>query len=340
MIIQMHCLAPAGFRGPRSLLPVLIIGLTAGAAAPAAYGCATCGCTLSSDAALGYTTLTGWRLSLEYDYINQDELRSGTRSVNAVPAGEELEHDTLNRYVTAGINYAPNANWNYQLLVPYVIRSHSTYGDYDPTLPLPQLSTSHSSSIGDVRFLVNYQGFLPSREFGIQLGLKLPSGKYGTAIDFNGGPAAGTPVDASLQPGTGSTDVILGAYYHHPVSDNVELFASAQFQSAVRHHMDQPGNDYRPGNSTSGVVGVRYERDPRWVPQLQLNLLHKSPDQGALADVQNTAGNVLYVSPGITVQIVSRLHAFGFVQLPAYSNLYGYQLFPKYTFSVGLSYLP
>jgi hypothetical protein len=74
------------------------------------------------------------------------------------------------------------------------------------------------------------------------------------------------------------------------------------------------------------------------VPQVQVNLLHKSPDQGALADVQNSAGNVAYVSPGLTVAVLHKLHVYGFAQLPVYSNLYGYQLFPRYTVSVGASY--
>jgi hypothetical protein len=102
--------------------------------------------------------------------------------------------------------------------------------------------------------------------------------------------------------------------------------------------MDQPDNDYRPGNSTTVSLGLRYEGDPRWVPQLQLNLLRKSRDQGALADIQSTAGNVAYISPGITAKVLNQLHVFGFVQVPIYSNLYGYQLFPKYTVSVGASY--
>ena len=79
-------------------------------------------------------------------------------------------------------------------------------------------------------------------------------------------------------------------------------------------------------------------RNPAWVPQVQLNLLHKSPDQGALADVQNTAGSVAYLSPGLTGAHHDRLHLFGFVQVPLYSNLYGYQLFPRYTVSAGASY--
>lgn len=287
---------------------------------------------------MGYSADSGWRLGLEYDYIHQDQLRSGTQAVSGVPPGTELERETLNRYITASVSYTPSPDWNVTLFVPYVVRTHSTFGEYDPTQPLPQLSSSRSSSLGDVRLIGAWQGLLPTHNVGVQLGVKLPSGRYGTAVDFDAGPAAGTPLDASLQPGTGSTDVILGAYWYQAVSQDFDAFASTQFQSAVKHHMDQPGNDYRPGNATNVSFGLRYEAWPRLVPQLQVNLLHKSPDQGALADIQSTAGNVAYLSPGVTVQLLSRLHAFGFVQVPVYSNLYGYQLFPHYTVSVGLSY--
>jgi hypothetical protein len=102
--------------------------------------------------------------------------------------------------------------------------------------------------------------------------------------------------------------------------------------------MDQPGNDFRPGNSTTVSFGLRYEGNPRVVPQLQMNLLHKAPDEGALADVQNTAGSVAYVSPGITAQLSARFHVFAFAQLPVYSNLYGIQLFPRWTASAGVTY--
>jgi hypothetical protein len=69
-----------------------------------------------------------------------------------------------------------------------------------------------------------------------------------------------------------------------------------------------------------------------------VNLLHKSKDQGALADIQSTAGSVAYVSPGLTVGLSAKLHAFAFMQFPVYSNLYGYQLFPRYTASAGATY--
>jgi hypothetical protein len=300
--------------------------------------CATCGCTLNSDAAMGYSAISGWRLSVEYDYIHQNELRSGTRSGSAVPDGKELERETLNRYLTTGLSYAPNSDWSVNLLVPYVVRTHSTYGAFDSTQPLPELSSSRSSSLGDIKLIGSFQGILPTHNLGVQLGVKLPTGHFGTAVNFYGGPNAGQPLDASLQPGTGSTDVIMGAYYYQAISQNFDLFANGQFQSAVKHHVDQPGNDFRPGNSATLSVGLRYEGNPQWVPQVQVNLLHKSRDQGALADVQSTAGNVAYLSPGLTVMVFAKLHVFGFVQVPVYSNLYGYQLFPRYTVSAGTSY--
>ena len=315
-----------------------MVGLLAVLAPVPALACATCGCVLSADAAMGYTASAGWRLSLQYDYLNQDQLRSGTRAVTRVPDGNELEQDTLNRYLTVGLSYSPDSKWNFDLRVPYVVRTHTTFGEFDSAAPLPDPSGSRSSSLGDIKLVGSYQGFLPTHNLGLQLGVKLPTGRHGAAVSFASGPDAGAPLDASLQPGTGSTDVILGAYYYRAISQNFDVIVNGQFQSAVMHRQDQPGNDFRPGNATTVSVGLRYEANPQWVPQLQLNLLHKTADQGALADELNTAGTVAYLSPGLTAKVLNNLHVFGFVQVPVYSNLHGYQLFPRWTVSVGASY--
>ena len=222
--------------------------------------------------------------------------------------------------------------------MPYVIRTHSTYGEYNASEPLPPPSSSRSSSVGDIKLIGNYQGFLQTHNLGVQLGVKLPSGHYGTDVKFSDGPAAGAPLDASLQPGTGSTDILLGVYYYQYLSENLSAFANVQFQSAVAEKQNESGNDFRPGNSTTASLGARYEGNPRWVPQLQLNYTHKSLDQGALADSADTPGEVVYVSPGLIMQMFGTLHAYGFLQVPIYSDLVGYQVFPRYSFSVGVSY--
>ena len=82
---------------------------------------------------------------------------------------------------------------------------------------------------------------------------------------------------------------------------------------------------------------LRIEIHANWVPQLQINLQHKSADQGALADRTNSAGTVAYLSPGISATLGKNIQAYAFVQVPVYSQLSGYQLFPGWTGTVGLS---
>jgi hypothetical protein len=329
------------------------LGMLLAVGTDSVWACASCGCTLSSDAATGYSALPGLRLTLEYDYISQDQLRRGTST--ATPAevvnnptnpdqnGGEIEKQTINRYITAGLSYSPSANWNINLLIPYVVRSHTTYGvheqPYTPDQTAPdQISGARFSDLGDLKLILSWQGLLPTHNLGLQLGVKLPTGRYGTAVKFDSGPWAGQPLDASLQPGTGSTDIIAGAYYYQAISQNFDAFVNGQVQSAVAHKQNEPDNDFRPGNSQSLSFGLRYEAHPDWVPQLQVNLIHKSRDQGALADLPDSAGTVAYVSPGITLKAVGPLHVFGFVQVPVYSNLDGYQVFPRWTASAGLAY--
>ncbi len=85
-------------------------------------------------------------------------------------------------------------------------------------------------------------------------------------------------------------------------------------------------------------VGLRYEANPRFVPQLQLNISRKSHDQGALADTQDSAGTVAYISAGVTVSATPNTALYALVQLPIYSRLDGYQLFPHWTASAGISH--
>ncbi len=331
-----------------------LVALTFLSASPMqSWACATCGCTVNSDAAMGFSTASGWRVNLEYTYIDQDELRSGTGSATAAQVvdnpsnpslgGGEIERDTINRYLTLGISYRPNSSWNFNLLVPYVSRDHTTYGQlqqpYTPGDTAPdQISGAKIDSLGDVRLIASYQGLLPTHNLGLQLGVKLPTGSYGTTVNFYNGPNQGTPLDASLQAGTGSTDLITGAYYFQPVSQDFDAFATIQFQAALFHKLDQPGADYRPGNAATLSFGMRYEANPTWVPQLQVNVSRKSADQGALADRTDTAGTVAYLSPGITVSIRHSLQAYAVLQVPVYSDLDGYQLFPHWTMTMGLSH--
>ena len=333
-------------------------------ASTSAVACATCGCSLSTDAAMGYGSATGWRVSLQYDFINQDQLRSGTSPVSSAQVAQinngggsqEVEHQTINRYTTLGVSYAPNADWNFRVLVPYIDRTHTTYGNATTSMLTPSdISGASITGLGDIKLIAGFQGLLPDKNLGVQLGIKLPTGDYGGAnaagtgvvgrspAPFTTGPNSQVPspgnlVDTSLQPGNGSTDLIVGAYYHQALSLDVNGFVNGQFQASVTHLLDQQGQDYRPGNTSTVSFGARYEANPMLVPQLQVNISRKGADQGALADTTDTAGTVAYLSPGISVSVTRGISAFAFVQVPIWSHLSGYQLFPRWTATLGMSY--
>ena len=345
----------------------LLVTLLTSSTSFGAFACATCGCALSSDAAMGYSSGAGWSVSAQYDFINQNQLRSGTGTFSqsqlanlnyTTQLGQEVENQTINRYLTLGVGYAPNADWNFKLFVPYVDRTHTTHGsEAETSLPASNISGAQVSGIGDIKLITSFQGILPTHNLGVQLGVKLPTGNYGGQNNANGitqsknptlfstGPyaSAGQMLDTSLQAGNGSTDVILGGYYYQAISQNFDAFVNGQFQGSIAQKLNQIGSDYRPGDSANLSFGVRYEADPQLVPQLQVNVTHKAADQGtpgASADTTDTGGTVVYLSPGVSAPIDTKhsSHVYAFLQLPVYSKLDGYQLFPHWTASVGLTH--
>lgn len=302
-------------------------------AAPAAEACSSCGCTLNSDwSSQGYTTRSGFNLDLRYDYFDQDELRSGTHAVDrgtlGVPNEQEIQQDTLNRNVTLGLDWSPSRTFGINLQLPYFDRPHSTIAAGDT-----EVSSSHSRGLGDARIVARYQGFEADLGYGVQFGVKLPTG----SIDerFASGPQAGQPVDRGLQLGTGTTDLLVGAYAAGALGTDVYYFASALWQQPLASR-----DRFRPGAGANVTVGVRYTRPlpAGIVPQLQLNARIEARESGVNADVADSGATLAYLSPGVGFRISARLDGFAFVQLPVYQRVNGLQLEPRVLGSVGMRY--
>ncbi len=315
-----------------------------------ARACASCGCTLSAEWGSGqdnlnFSSIAGFKLDVRYDYVNQDQLRSGTHAISAADASQhlnrgdpqEVEEYTKNNYVTAGIDYVFNENWAVNLQLPYINRSHSTLGEESDGTTAGVGGgqyNSHTSDLGDIKLIGRYQGFSERHNLGVMVGIKLPTGsddKYGASTDST----APEPVliDPGLQPGTGTTDVILGVYYVDTLSKNWDYFAQGLMQKSLNAH-----KDYKPGDSININLGVRYMKFGELMPQLQLNARNAERDSGANADVFSTGGTLLYLSPGISVPLGKRASAYAFVQVPVYQDVNGVQLTPRYTTSLGARY--
>jgi hypothetical protein len=305
----------------------LLLALLATLPAGAAFACASCGCSLSSDwESQGLSSGPGFRVDLRYDYLNQNQVRSGTGKVGNWPVdGHEQELFTKNQYFTAGFDYSWNANWGINVQVPVVDREHATNGfAYDGS----DAGTSHSKSLGDVKVVGRYVGFGGVQNLGLQFGLKLPTGSYTEA--FSGGALAGQPLDRGLQPGSGTTDAILGVFQFASLSQDWDYFVQATAQLPLNSR-----DDFKPGRSLNLSVGFRYLGLETVVPQFQINARTSTKDAGANASPDDSGGQTIYLSPGFTVAVNDRVKLYGFLQVPLYQNLNGYQLAPKYTLSLG-----
>jgi len=295
------------------------------------FACGVCGCAFNSDwVSQGYQFGTGFNLNLRFDYIDQDQLRTGRTTVDKgsllFPSEQEIQLRTVSRTTLLELGYSPSADWSVNALVPMTDRTHGTIGEGDLAS-----SYSRSAGIGDLLLLGRYQGFSQDRSFGLQLGVKLPTGRTGDT--FATGPLAGETVDRGLQLGTGTTDVLVGVYKFGTLRPKWGYFASALAQFSTG------GKDgFRPGNALNLSAGVRYTGFDVFTPQLQLNLRAENPETGANADTANSGATLAYLSPGLTASLNSSLQLFAFLQFPVYQRVSGYQLEPRYLLSVGLNY--
>lgn len=322
----------------------LFLALTALFTSSTAFACASCGCTLSSDwGAQGVSSAAGWSLDLRYDTLNQNQLRSGTGTVSASDAANtinpttgspaEVEKYTNNHYLTATLDYNQGDTWGVSIVLPYINRSHSTLGvGSDGTTPVDGGGAydSTTSGVGDVKVIGRYFGLTDGRNFGLQFGVKLPTGKT-NQIASDGV----TPVDPGLQRGTGTTDFILGAYYFDSLNQNWDYFTQVQFQAALNTSTIN-GGTYRPGNGVNLSGGLRYLGFETFTPQVQVNIRKVNADSGTAADTFATGGTLVYLTPGVVIPVNDKVSINANVQLPVYQKVNGIQLVPKSIFSIGV----
>ncbi len=327
------------------MFSILIVFLAFAFSPVLSWACASCGCTLSSD--WEQSSTTGFKFDLRYDYINQSQLRSETSSISPQAASkllssgnpQEVETYTKNNYITATSEYSFNSSWKLSLQLPYIMRKHSTLGTasdgYTAGTGGGQYD-SETSNLGDAKLISRFQGFNEEHDFGVLFGLKLATGSHsltGNSTDTaNSGPVA---IDRGLQPGSGTTDLIVGAYFNQAMSKSWDYFGEGIYQTALGEK-----DAYKPGSALNFSFGFRYFGVEFMTPQLQINARYVEHDTGANADTVSTGGTIAYLSPGVGVPIGgSGVELYTFLQLPIFQNLFGVQLAPTYTFSLGARYL-
>ena len=271
----------------------------------------------------------GTRVDLRFEYIDQDQPRNGRRRVDV---GDVPRHDdevrTINRNAIVTVDHTINARWGLSLQAPLISRDHSHIHNHDDGQAVESWDIQR---LGDVRLLATYHwhdGTAPSG-WGVVGGVELPTGSFDEANDD------GDIAERSLQPGSGTTDVIAGLQYSGILPwGGVPLhsFADLRVQRALAER-----DDYRPGHLYSADVGVAYRLTAAWTGLLQINAQIRGRDRGGEAEPEDTGGSYVWLSPGAAYAFSKQSRVYGLVQLPLYQRVNGVQLTADAALVLGLS---
>ena len=297
---------------------------------------ASCGsafCLVNTDwSAQGYYLEPGVLFDLKYETVTLDQPRTGTRriGVGEIPAHHD-EVETKNRNFIAAVDWSVAPEWGVSFVLPYVDRDHVHIHNHRGE---KLLETWSFRDLGDMRVVGRYEVH-SSREtverqssFGVTLGVKLPTGKYDVTN------AEGDLAERSLQPGTGTTDVLLGLYWSSaaPLA-NTSWFARVQ---GVLPANEREG--FKPGKAVYADAGARYAVANDVGLMLQLNYVWKDRDSGSEAEPEDSGQQQLWLSPGVSWNVAKNVQIYAFAQFPLYQKVNGVQLTADWSALTGVSW--
>lgn len=299
--------------------PIAAAGLISLLSPSAALACA-CGCgVFAVGTSSNFPMDAGAMAFVEYDFMNQNKNWSGNSSA---PADNNADKRIRTSFYTAGFQYVFSDGWGVMAEIPYWNRFFETTDEDSGDI----VGFKHGA-IGDIRLHASYSGFSDDRMTGITFGVKLPTGDF-TYPNF----------DRDTAIGTGSTDLLLGAYHVGNVDADgtFSWFANAEADVPV---IVQDG--YRPGAELDAVAGVSYNDwsvgAVKVAPVVELVGSYRLHDSGVNAARPDSGYKRLLVAPGVEVD-VSDYRIYANVALPVYQQVTGNQLTAPALFKLNVSY--
>jgi hypothetical protein len=292
--------------------------------------CGTAFCTLMTDRYAQGTgeSHPGWSVDLRLEYVTQNRLRSGNSNIDAsqVTGEEAIERHTKNTNLVTTLGYGIDSQWSASVRVPVVKRDHLHDLVDETTGLISGPEQWNYTKLGDVQVLGRRQWASAdvATAFAVFGGLKLPTGS--TTVTN----AAGARAERALQPGSGTTDLVLGMAVRRAAGLSDALIGQASVTAALNKH-----EEFRPGTRVEVSAGWSHAHSQALGSVLQVNLSHRLHDSGAEAEPNNSGATTLNLSPGVTFASGSASTLYAYVQLPVYQRVRGIQLVPRSALAIG-----
>jgi hypothetical protein len=306
---------------------ILLIGL-----APSLVWACACGCgVFEVDTEALIPQGTGGQVWTQYEYMDQYINFHATQ-----PASGSQNNDKYIRtdFMEFGGQYMFNRSWGVMLEVPYWVRQYK--GAYEGNNA--DIHWHMNNSIGDIRLQGMYTGLSEDMSTGLLMGAKFPSGDW-TYPNF----------DRDTQIGSGSTDLIMGAYHLGSLPTKLGTLPLTLMERPFNYFVQVNYNlplwgqsHYTPGREVDGAVGAFYDFGKvgplkELAPMLTILASDRTRDTGTAADPADSGYTRFIVGPGVETK-VGIIRAYADIEVPIFQNMRGYQLTTPWAAKVIFSY--
>jgi hypothetical protein len=290
-----------------------------------AQTCCSGGVPLSGNLGLPPESSGTWQLSISYDRNVLKTLLNGS----SVLEDDARERITQSFLVQTG--YSFNSRWSADFFFSYVEQQRTIrqFRNED------HVSTA---GLGDAALLLKYNVFDPlSHDFLLTLasGIKMPTGRSDLRRED------GIPLNADLQPGSGSWDGVFWAntIYKFGFRPSMNISSTAIFSLKGTNNQYLGEQSYRFGNEIQWLLSVN-DNFLVGTKLLDASIVFRYrkalKDKFNTLEMPNTGGTWVFIAPGIAYNFSPKVAINGSLELPVFSEVQGTQVSPTYRINAGV----
>ena len=264
------------------------------------------------------------QMELSFDLNYLSTLKNGTK----VYEDETRQRVTQSLLLKTG--YSINSWFAVDALFSFVFQERKI-ASYD------QINQTNTMGLGDAVLMVKFLlSKISETRTEIQLGMgpKIPLGR----TDLTN--ASDITLNADMQPGSGTWDLISWAYYARQFDKRPTMLTSARIVGRLNgNNTEYLGSQtYRFGNSVQLFIGIGDQigwRKRIVSPSVSLRFRYAGSDRINGNILENTGGQWINIVPALSLHISPNSILHFIPELPLYSHVEGTQLTPSFRMQVG-----
>ncbi len=291
-----------------------------------AQACCTAGTPLLGSLEMGSANKGVWQFGLTYEYNSLQDVYAGSDVL------DDQTRERISQAALLEINYGLTERISFTALISFIDQQRNI----DPVSGF--VNELGARGVGDALVMIKYNllnlDMINQRELAVGAGVKAPFGR--SDLKSNS-----ILIPADMQPGTGSWDGVLWAYFSQGFLPTVPLNLFVNTSYRINNTNDRFGSNnqgYKFGNEFITSVGLGYRTDTPFDFTLIGRFRNTSPDEFGNEDISNTGGNWFYVVPGVNIKLFDGFTSRLSGQIPIIRDVQGTQLTTTFTTAISFFY--